>query len=172
MRRRPAFVLSGSDFLEGVGAGTHADLLGLLEGSFPLDVGVRVLEVVVVAVPARGGKVLAQLAVGQRSGVQAGVGTSLVEGHRVEGGEHADVRQDGRVVLAVAVAVGADVLHKADVEGGTVMADGGGILGHLAVQHLVGAVAQGIDGVKVAGTDAAAAALALVLVDDRLVFSL
>ena len=122
-----------------------------------------------VAVPARGGEVLAQLAVGQRSGVQAGVSASLVEGHRVEGGEHADVRQDGRVVLAVAVAVGADVLHKADVEGGAVMADGGSVLGHLAVQHLVGAVAQGIDGVEVAGTDAAAAALALVLVDDRLV---
>ena len=59
--------------------------------------------------------------------------------------------------------------HKADVEGGTVMADGGGILGHLAVQHLIGAVALGIDGVKVAGTDAAAAALALGLVNDGLV---
>ena len=46
---------------------------------------------------------------------------------------------------------------------------GSGVLGHLAVQHLVGAVALGIDGVEVAGTDAAAAALALVLVDDGLV---
>ena len=46
-----------------------------------------------------------------------------------------------------------------------------GVLGHLAVQHLIGAVALGIDGVKVAGTDAAAAALALVVVDDGLVVS-
>ena len=66
--------------------------------------------------------------------------------------------------------LGLMVLHKADVEGGTVMGrTGGSVLGHLAVQHLVGAVAQGIDGVEVAGTDAAAAALALVLVDDRLI---
>ena len=55
------------------------------------------------------------------------------------------------------------------MEGRAVIADCGGVFGHLAVQHLVGAVALGIDGVEVAGTDAAAAALALVLVDDSLV---
>ncbi len=52
------------------------------------------------------------------------------------------------------------------------MADCGGILRHLAVQQLVGAVVGRIDGVKAARTDAAAAALALVVVDDRLVFGI
>ena len=49
------------------------------------------------------------------------------------------------------------------------MADRSGVLGHLPVQRLVGAFVGGIHGVKAAGTDAAAAALALVVVDDSLV---
>ena len=122
-----------------------------------------------VAVPAGLGQIVAQLAVGQRGGVQAGICTGLIQCHRVKGGKHADIRQDGGIVLAVAVAVGADVLHQTDVEAGAACADGGGILGHLAVQHLVGAVVLRVDGVKVAGTDAAAAALALCLINDGLV---
>ena len=153
-------------------AGAHAHLLGLFKGGLPLDVGVGVLEVVVVAVPARLCKVRAQLAVGQRGGVQAGVHAGLVQRHSVKRRKDADIRQDGCIVLAVAVAVGADVLHQRNVEAGTVVADCGGILGHLAVQQLVGAVVGGIDGVKAARADAAAAALALVVVDDRLVFGI
>ena len=49
------------------------------------------------------------------------------------------------------------------------MADRSGVLRHLPVQLLVGAFVGGIHGVKAAGTDAAAAALALVVVDDSLV---
>ena len=86
--------------------------VGLFKGGLPLDVGVGVLEVVVVAVPARLCKVCAQLAVGQRGGVQAGVHAGLVQRHRVKGRKDADIRQDGCIVLAVAVAVGADVLHQ------------------------------------------------------------
>ena len=55
------------------------------------------------------------------------------------------------------------------MEAGTACAYGSRVLGHFAVQHLIGAVALRIDGVKVAGTDAAAAALALGLINDGLV---
>ena len=122
-----------------------------------------------VAVPAGLGQIAAQLAVGQRGGVQAGICTGLIQCHRVKGGKHADIRQDGGIVLAVAVAVGADVLHQCHMEAGAVVADRSGVLGHLPVQLLVGAFVGGIHGVKAAGTDAAAAALALVVVDDSLV---
>ena len=122
-----------------------------------------------VAVPAGLCKVLAQLAVRQRLGIQAGIGAGLIQRHRIKGCKDADIRQDGCIVLAVAVAVGADVLHQRNMEAGTAGAHGSRILGHLAVQHLIGAVALGIDSVKVAGTDAAAAALALGLVNDGLV---
>ena len=84
-------------------------------------------------------------------------------------GEHAHIREDGRVVLAVAVAVGADVAHQRHVEAGAAMADSLRVLGHLAVEDLVGAVVGVVDGVERAGADATAAALALVVVDDGLV---
>src|SRR5699024_3224944 len=158
-----------SDLLQHIGAPAQADLFGLLQGGLPLDVGVGVLEVVVVAAPAGAGQVLAQLAVGEGRGRQAGVGAGLVQGHRVKRGEHPNIRQDGGVVLAVAVAVGADILHQADVEAGPAGADRRGILGHLAVQLLVGAAVDGVDGVKAACADAPAAALAQVVVDHGLV---
>ena len=49
------------------------------------------------------------------------------------------------------------------------MADGLRVLGHLAVEDLVGAVVGIVNGVKRAGADAAATALALIVVDDGLV---
>ena len=122
-----------------------------------------------VAVPAGLCKVLAQLAVRQRLCIQAGIGAGLIQRHRIKGCKDADIRQDGCIVLAVAVAVGADVLHQRNMEAGTACAYGSRVLGHFAVQHLIGAVALRIDSVKVAGTDAAAAALALGLVNDGLV---
>ena len=106
---------------------------------------------------------------GQRLCIQAGVRAGLIQRHRVKGRKDADIRQDGSIVLAVAVAVGADVLHQRNMEAGTACAYGSRVLGHFAVQHLIGAVALGIDSVKVAGTDAAAAALALGLINDGLV---
>ena len=109
-----------------------------------------------------------QQAVFHRLGSQHGVGAGAVQGHRVEAGKHADVRHDGGVVLPVTVAEGGNIHHQADVEVGTSVADRHGVLCHLAVQQGVGVVVGGVDGVKVAPADAAAAALAQVLVDDRL----
>ena len=44
------------------------------------------------------------------------VHAGLVQGHGVEGSEHTDVRHDGRVVVAVAIAEGGDVDDHVDVE--------------------------------------------------------
>src|SRR5699024_11509946 len=56
----------------------------------------------------------------------------------IKGGEHAHVGHNGQVVFAVAVAVGGDVHHQADVEAGLVLDDGPGVLGNLAVEDVVG----------------------------------
>ena len=69
----------------------------------------------------------------------------------------------------MAVAVGADILHQADVEAGAVIADSGSVLGHLAVQLFVCTAVDGVNGIEIAGTDAAAAALAFVVIDDSLI---
>ena len=59
------------------------------------------------------------------------VGAGHVDGHRIKGGEHAHIRHDGRVVLGVAVAVGRDLVYDVDVEVGTAVHHGLGILGDL-----------------------------------------
>ena len=142
----------------------QADLFPVFQSSSPLGVGVGGQKVVVGVVTAVS-QVLAEDGVGQRVGFQAGISTGLVDGHRVEGGKHADVGQDGRVVAAIAVADRGHVLDQTDMEVGTAIADRLGVLGHLLVQQHHGAVLHGVDGVKVAGANAAAAADAVVGVD-------
>ena len=69
----------------------------------------------------------------------------------------------------MAVAVGADIAHQGHVEAGAPVADGLRVFGNFAVKDLVGAVVGIVNGVERAGADAAAAALALIVVDDGLV---
>lgn len=116
-------------------------------------------------VPIRFGQVIRQLAVGHRRCFHAGIGTGLVEGDRVEGSEHADVRQDGRIVFSMAVAVRRNVHDQIDVEARAVLADGLGVFRHLAVQFFIGIPFDGFDGIEGTGADAAAAAFAQVFVD-------
>lgn len=61
----------------------------------------------------------------------------LVEGDRVEGGEEADIADDGAVVLAVAVAVRGDVDDQADVEGRFCTCNRPCILTDLAVEQVI-----------------------------------
>ena len=116
-----------------------------------------------------GGQVVRQLAAGQNGHVVAGVGAGLVQRHRVEGGEHAHIGDDGRVVLGVAVAVGGNVHHQIDVEAGPAVHHRLGVFGDAAVQQLAGRVGGAGDGVEVAAAQAAPAAHALVMVDGSLV---
>ena len=62
-----------------------------------------------------------------------GIGAGQVQGHRVEGGEHTHIGNDGNVVFRVAVAVGAYVTDQGDVEMGTAIHNGLGVLGDLVV---------------------------------------
>ena len=131
----------------------------------PVGDGGGVDEVVAAAAEAGSLQVVVQLAAGDGRHVVAGVGAGLVQGHRVEGSEHAHIRDDGQVVLAVAVTVGGNVDHQIDVEVGPVLHHRLGILGNAAVQLVHRRVVVAADGVKVAVSQAAAAARALVVVD-------
>ena len=137
----------------------------MFQAASPLRLWSRVAEVIVVVYETFFCHVLCKLASWHWGGFEAGVYAGLIQCQRVEGGEHADVGQDGGIVAAVAVADRGHVLNQADVEVGTAIADGLGLLGHLLIQQHHGAVLHGVDGVKVAGADAAAAAHAVVGVD-------
>ena len=111
------------------------------------------------------GRAIGELGVGQRFGCHDGIGAGLVDGDRVEAREHADVVDDRRIVFGMAIAVGADVHGKRDVEARTAVDNGLRILGDLAVEHVGRSVMAGLDGVLVAHADAAAAAHAAIMVD-------
>lgn len=145
----------------------NADLFGMLKAGLVFGIGVVVLEMVVEVMIATL-KIVAELAVGQRLIAQAGINTGLIHRQRIEGSEHTHVGKDGCVVLAVAVAVGGDVADEGDVEIGSAVNNSLGVLGNTAAQLGRGIVVSELDGVKVAGTDAAAAANAIVLIDVHL----
>ena len=96
------------------------------------------------------------------------VGAGGIERHGVEGRKHTHVRHHGHVVERLTVAAGRHVERERDVERRTAVDDGLGILGDLAVEHLVGDVEVRVDGVHRADADAAGTAGALILQDGAL----
>ena len=111
------------------------------------------------------GGAVGELGVGQRLGRHDGIGTGLVDGDRVEAREHADIVDDRRVVFGMAIAVGADIHGKRDVEARAAVDDGLGVLGDLAVEHVGRSVIAGLDAVLVACRNAASATHAAIVVD-------
>ena len=112
--------------------GAESDLHGVVHGDAPAGVAVGVVEDVV--------SVLALVHPGALHArhLVAEVAAGHVERDGVESGEHADVRDDRRVVFRMAVAVRRDVADEADVETRLAVHDGGGVFGHLLVEGLGG----------------------------------
>ena len=111
------------------------------------------------------GRAIGELGVGQRLGRHDGVGAGLIDGDRVEAREHADVVDDRRIVFGMAIAVGADIHSKRDMEARAAVDDSLRVLGDLAVEHIGRGVITGLDAVLVACRNAAAAAHAAIVVD-------
>lgn len=157
-------VSSGSrqlfDHMQIVASRAEADLLCVLECFLPTDVGVAVKEVIVVMVPIGFCKVVTQLAVADRSCLLAEIGACLIQCHRIEGCQHADVRQNRGIIFTMAVTVRGDIHNQTDVEGGSAIAQGMGIFSHFAAEQLQGIFIHGVDCMESAGTDASAAAFA------------
>ena len=97
-----------------------------------------------------------------------GVGTGLIQGHGVEGGEHAHIGGDGDVIFSMAVTVGGDVQHQRDMEAGASVHNGLGILGNFPVQDSGSFVIEAVNGVLGADGQAAAAADAFICVNGGL----
>ena len=126
---------------------------------------VRLLALQMLVIVLHLGGAVGKLGVGQRLGCHDGIGTGLVDGDRVEAREHADIVDDRRVVFGMAIAVGADIHGKRDMEARTAVDNGLGVLGDLAVEHVGRGVIAGLDAVLVACRNAAAAAHAAIVVD-------
>ena len=97
-------------------ARAQADFLGMRDARAPIGVGMRdaegvtrLLALQMLVIVLHLGRAIGELGVGQRFGCHDGIGTGLVDGDRVEAREHADIVDDRRVILGMAVAVGADV---------------------------------------------------------------
>ena len=116
--------------------------------------------------PSRLCKMLAKLTVFDRSCLQAGIGTRLIKSNRVETCKHSDIRQDRSIVLTMAVTVRADILYQRNMEARTSMTDSLCILRHFPVEKLVCTAVWIVNRIKTAGTDAAAASFAFVIVND------
>ena len=109
-----------------------------------------------------------ELAVRQRITFQAGVHTRLVEGQRIKRCEHADIRQDRRIVLRMAVAVRRHIYYKRNMEIRTSVDHRLGIFRHTAVQFFGRRVIDKFDSVKGTGSQTSAAPYAVVGVDRHL----
>ena len=134
--------------------------------------GLRVVvaEVVVKVHEARSVDMVAELAVLERSLLQAEVHAGLVQGKRVEGTEHSDIRYDRGVVFLMAVAVRRDIDYEGYVELRASVNHGLGIFGHLAVQVAHRTVVFEYDCVEIAGPQTASAAYAVLPVYAHLAF--
>ena len=143
---------------------TEADLLAVLDHRAPVGVGMRHVEVVVRAVlghATSGVELIAhlgELSVGHGGHLERRIDAGLVDRHGIEAREHTDIGHDGRIVLGMTVAVGADVDGERNVEARTILHDSLRVLGNLAVEHIGGRIAIGTNRILIAYADAAAAA--------------
>lgn len=94
--------------------------------------------------------------------------TGVIKRHRVERGEHADIRNDRRIIFRMTVAVGRNIHHDVDVEVRPSMHHREGILGHLLVDQPGLLPPGGQNRILRADADAAAAADTPGMVDLRL----
>lgn len=117
------------------------------------------------------GQMIRKLTVHQGRSGKAGVRTGLIQGDRIKGRKHAEVRQDRRVIFPMAVTIGRHVDNEVHMESRPTMNDGQDIFRHLTVKQLVGIPLHGFNGIKGTRPDTAAAASASRLIDVGLALS-
>ena len=86
-------------------SGAEPDLLPMLQRLFPADIRIAVHKMIVMLMEMRVREMLAQLTVADRLRFLAKIHASLIQRNRIERRQHAKIRQNRRVVFAVAVAV-------------------------------------------------------------------
>ena len=112
--------------------------------------------------------IVAELAVGQRLRLHAHINARLIQRQRIKGSEHADIGQNGRVVLGVAVAVRRNILNQRDMEARAPGHHSLGVFRHAPVQERGRVIADKLDRIVIAGAEAASAAHAVRLIHAHL----
>ena len=67
----------------------------------------------------------------------AQISTDHVQGYRIKGCQHADIGQNRRIILSMAITIGGYIHNKADMEAGTSIKDCLKVLGDFASQDLL-----------------------------------
>ncbi len=137
-----------------------ADLLGVFQADSPVCGRADGVEVILPFV-----LFLVDQAAGDDGLFVAELRAGRVQSHRVERSQDADIRDDGGVVLGMAVAEGRDLHDKTDMEMRTVLHYGLGVFGHLHADILAGMEIRSLDRVEITGTQTTAAAHTLLLID-------
>ena len=148
-------------------AGTH--ILKLNIGN-PAPFGFRrgILERIAPIGKARLLQIIGKLAVRHRVRRQAGIHARLIQRKRVKRRKHADIRQNRRIILSMAIAVRGNVHDERNMEVRTPIHNRLGVFRHTRIEHLVGVVFIKGDGVKVARAQTTPAADAMRMIDVHL----
>lgn len=101
-----------SDPFQFICTGTQTDFFCLIQRRFPFHIRIGIQEMIVMMMPVRLCQMFSKLAVCDRSRLQAGIRSRLIQCYRVKACKHTDIRQDRRIIFAMTVAVGADILHQ------------------------------------------------------------
>ena len=146
-------------------AGTQANLFRMFEARLPFALRSGVLEMVVMVVEIRAVHVVVKLAARHWGSGQTSIHTSLVEGKRILGHEHTDVRKDRCIVFRMAIAIRRDVQHERDMEMRTAVDHRLGIFRHLVVEELRSMVVGRVEGIEITCGNASSATQAIVGID-------
>lgn len=133
------------------------------EAGLVLGIRIRVVEMVVMVMEVRLRHLVRQLASRERGLFQAGIHTGLVEGERIERGEHAHIGDDRSVISGMAVAGRRHIAYQGNVEIRPAVHYGFRIFGHAAVKFLDRSILREIDSIEVAGSDTATASYTVLL---------
>ena len=120
---------------------------------------------IVVAVPVRLCQIISQLAVADGLCFLAEIHAGLVQGNRIERGQHTDVRKNRRIIFRMAVAVGGNIRDQADMETGSSVADSLAVFCYFFSQNGICVLRIILNGVKGAGPDTSATALAEIMIN-------
>ena len=144
--------------------GAEADSFSMDQLGLPFRLRRGVLEMIMVIVEAFFVQVVSQHGIPYGFSCKAGVCAGLVKRNRILGGEHPDIREDGSVVLGMAVAIGRDVHDERNVETLASADDGLRVLGHLGIEDGDCLVLGKVNRIEVASAEAAAASYAVRIV--------
>ena len=91
--------------LQRIFAASQTDLFRVLQCFLPAYIRIAVHKVIAMIMEVRISKMIAKLRIPDRLRLQSQIHTGLIQGNRIEGGQHTDVRKNRSIIFSVAVTV-------------------------------------------------------------------